>query len=115
MRTLPVVALLLVFTRWAGAGDAPLELVGRITLPGVTGRIDHMALDAGRKRLFIAALGNNSLEVVDLRAAKRVRSIPGLDEPQGVVFIAGPDRVVVANGGDGACLVFDAGTPEGYS
>jgi DNA-binding beta-propeller fold protein YncE len=112
MRILSVVAVLLVFTHWVCAEDMPLQLVGSIPLPGVTGRIDHMAVDAATNRLFIAAYGNNSLEVVDLRKGKWVRSIPRLREPQGVVFVAESSRLVVSNGGDGACLVFDADTLE---
>jgi DNA-binding beta-propeller fold protein YncE len=79
-------------------------------LPGVTGRIDHMAIDTVGSRLFIAALGNNSLEVVDLSLGKRVQTIPRLSEPQGVVFIKDSGRLVVSNGGNGMCLVFDAQT-----
>jgi len=112
MRILPVIAVLLVFNRWVYAEDMPLQLVEQIPLPGVTGRMDHMALDTVNDRLFIAALGNNSLEVVDLRKEKKVRSIPGLREPQGIVFMADSGRLVVSNGGDGACLVFDANTFE---
>ena len=87
-----------------------LRLLTRIPLPGVSGRIDHMAIDEKHHRLFIAALGNNSLEVVDLQKKQRIKSIPGLREPQGVVFIRANSRLIVSNGGDGACLVYDAGT-----
>lgn len=88
----------------------PLRLVERIPLPGVTGRIDHLAMDTENNRLYVAALGNNSLEVVELGEEKRVRSIQGLSEPQGVVFLADTGRLVVSNGGNGACLVLDPET-----
>jgi YVTN family beta-propeller protein len=85
-----------------------LRLAETIPLPGVDGRIDHMAIDPDGARLFIAALGNNSLEVVDFAARKVVRSIGGLHEPQGVAFLADRSLLVVANGDDGACRLFSA-------
>jgi YVTN family beta-propeller protein len=86
----------------------PLRLVETIPLPGVEGRIDHMAIDADGQRLFIAALGNNSLEVVDLSTRMVKRSIHGLHEPQGVAFLKDRGLVVVASGDDGNCRFFDA-------
>jgi YVTN family beta-propeller protein len=87
-----------------------LSLVRTIPLPHVEGRIDHFAIDADGARLFVAALGNNTVEVVDLRAGKVAHSITGLDEPQGIVFVPGLNRLFVANGGDGALRVFDGTT-----
>ena len=38
--------------------DKPmLRLVQTIPLPGVRGRLDHMAVDLEKKRLFVAAVG----------------------------------------------------------
>ncbi len=79
-----------------------------IPLPGVEGRIDHMTLDATGERLFLVALGNNTVEVLDLHAGRRVRSLTGFSEPQGVGFVSSPPRLFVANGGDGSVFVLDA-------
>ena len=62
----------------------PLRLIQTIPLRNVEGRIDHMAVDLKGERLFIAALGNNTVEIVDLRAGKHTGTIGGLHEPQGV-------------------------------
>ena len=86
----------------------PLRLVETIPLPGVEGRIDHLAADPDGQRLFVAALGNNTLEVVDLAAHKVVHSIGGLHEPQGVAFLKDHSLLAVANGEDGACRFFDS-------
>src|SRR5947208_3696323 len=86
----------------------PLKLSQTIPLPGVEGRIDHMSVDVKGQRLFVAALGNNTVEVVDLAQGKRSRSITGLKEPQGIVYISALDQVVVANGADGTVRTFDA-------
>jgi DNA-binding beta-propeller fold protein YncE len=99
---------LMAFAVKTEAQDAtPLRLVQTIPLPNVEGRIDHMAVDLKGQRLFIAALGNNTVEVLDLRAGKRIRSITGLHEPQGVGFISEFNRIFVANAKSGACEVFD--------
>ncbi len=80
------------------AEEKVLELVATIALPGVKGRIDHLAIDAKRNRLFVAALGNGSLEVIELNANRRQKSLPGFVEPQGVEYVPGPDRLYIATG-----------------
>lgn len=83
-----------------------LTQVRTIALPNVEGRIDHLAIDARRERLFVAALGHDAVEVVDLKTGAFVRSLGGLAEPQGVCFVPESDRLYVANGGDGSVRVF---------
>jgi DNA-binding beta-propeller fold protein YncE len=90
-----------------GHESAPLRLVQTIPLPNVEGRIDHLAIDLKGQRLFVAALGNDTVEIVDLRAATRVRSLSGFHEPQGVVFIESLGRLFVSNGGTGTVNSFD--------
>jgi DNA-binding beta-propeller fold protein YncE len=90
----------------AAEGNA-LRQVQTIPLPNVEGRIDHFGVDVQGQRLFVSALGNNTLEVIDLRAGKRLTSIGGLKEPQGVFFVPRDNRLFVANGDDGTCRVFD--------
>ncbi|SRR5229473_539025 len=60
----------------------PLQLEEQIPVPSVAGRIDHFSADAKRRRLFVSALGNNSLEVIDVFAGRVIHSIKGLAEPQ---------------------------------
>ncbi len=86
----------------------PLRLVQTIPLPNVEERIDHLAVDLAQQRLFLAALGNNTLEVIDLKAGQVIKSIKGLHEPQGIAFIPEAKAVYVANGGDGDCPAFAA-------
>src|SRR5215510_6579609 len=84
-----------------------LRLVQTIPLPHVEGRIDHMAVDLQGQRLFVAALGNNTLEVLDLKAGTHLNTITGLHEPQGVVFIPESNIIVATNGQTGTCDLFD--------
>lgn len=86
---------------------SPFHLEKTIALPGVDGRIDHLAVDAAGKRLYVAALGNNSLEAIDLAAGVRVPGVHGMHEPQGVVALSGFHHVYVANGQDGKLHILD--------
>ena len=79
----------------------PLAFVRAIELPRVEGRIDHLTIDRAEQRLFVAALGNNSVEVLDLRSGTDTRSIPGFHEPQGIGQPLDGNVVGVANGGTG--------------
>jgi DNA-binding beta-propeller fold protein YncE len=90
-----------------GQAAAPLKLEQTIELPDVQGRIDHMSIDIAGQRLFVSALGNNSVEVVDLKAGKRAHTISGLKEPQGALYIRDKNRLFVASDKDGTVKVFD--------
>jgi DNA-binding beta-propeller fold protein YncE len=87
------------------AEPATLKLTQTIPLPGVKGRFDHFAIDTSGKRLFVAALGNNTLEVVDLAAGKRIRSLAGMSKPTGVLFLSRANQLIVANGDDGTLKI----------
>jgi DNA-binding beta-propeller fold protein YncE len=111
---------LLLYNKQLSANDLPpssssssFSLTQTIIIPNVNGRIDHMAVDIKSQRLFVAELENNSLDVIDLKAAKRVHIISSnnnwlLNEPQSVVFIPELNSIFVSNGQDGIVNVFDA-------
>jgi DNA-binding beta-propeller fold protein YncE len=86
----------------------PLVLESTIPLPGVSGRIDHMAFDPVRQHLIVAALGNDTVEVADLGAGKPRQRIGGLKEPQGVAYAANAEIIFVAGAGDGSVGMFRA-------
>jgi hypothetical protein len=79
---------------------SPLQLEREIPLPGVEGRIDHFSADVHGQRLFIAALENGTVEVLDIRKGERSTEIKGLSEPQGVFYSSQNDELYVASGGD---------------
>ena len=66
-------------------------------------------LQPGLSPYVSAALGNNSVEVIDLKSGKRVNGISGLSEPQGVLYLPDDDRLYVASGKDGTLRVFAEG------
>jgi len=108
MRKILFVTLPFLFAALAKAqSNEPLKLEKTIQLPDVQGRIDHMSIDVKGERLFVSALGNNTVEVIDLKAGKRANTISGLKEPQGVLFVANNDRIFVASSKDGTVKMFD--------
>jgi len=111
MRTSPpmfLIVLVLVSEAIAmGQAAAPLKLEQTIELPDVQGRIDHMSIDVAGHRLFVSALGNNTVEVIDLKAGKRANTISGLKEPQGALYVADKNRLFVASSKDGTVKIFE--------
>jgi DNA-binding beta-propeller fold protein YncE len=89
------------------AETTPLQLEAKIGLGNVKGRIDHMAVDLKRQRLFVAELGNDSVGLVDLANRKLLQTIAGLKEPQGVGYEPSTDMLYVANAGDGSVRLFE--------
>ena len=100
------VAIVALVAMQAPSAQEPLSLVRSIDLPRVEGRIDHLAFDAGTQRLFVAALGNNTVEVLDLKSGTHVKSLPGFREPQGIAVLPDAKLIAVANGqGEGVQLI----------
>lgn len=105
-------ACLLVALPLAGRAQktAPFRLLQIVRLPGVRGRIDHFDVDLKGHRLFMSALGNDTVEVFDLRTNRLIHTIRGLHEPQGVTYVPASNLLFVANGGDGMVRIYDAST-----
>jgi len=86
--------------------DSPLKLTRTIALPTVTGRLDHLAFDAPRQRLYVTAPVNNTVEVVDLPAGKALDPLP-VKEPHDALLLSKPNLLYVTSGADGCVKVFD--------
>jgi hypothetical protein len=108
----PILVLLTALLCMAAGGGraaepvAPLVLERTMALKGVTGRIDHLAVDLARKRLFVAELGNGTVDVIDLAVGTVIRRIEGLREPQGLAYAPAADVLAVASAGDGSVRLF---------
>ena len=85
----------------------PLELETKIPLGDVRGRIDHMAVDLKRQRLFVAELGNDFVGIVDLANRKVIGKDRGTESAPGVGYEPSTDTLYVANAGDGSVRLFD--------
>jgi len=106
MRTLIRALLMIAVMQFPRAADVPFTMLAAIELPRVEGRIDHLAFDPATQRLYMAALGNNTVEVFDTKAGRHIKSLPGFREPQGIAIAVDANLVAVANGqGDGFQLL----------
>jgi DNA-binding beta-propeller fold protein YncE len=91
-------------------GQKYLQRSGTIPMPGVRGRIDHLDVNLKDGLVYVAALGNNTIEVADITNGKIIHHITGLNEPQGVCYIPATKEIMVANGGNGDCYFFNSTT-----
>lgn len=113
LRTLKLLAIAVAICGGCAAGQGAedeannmLVLESKVPLGNVRGRIDHLAVDLNRNRLFVAELGNGSVGVVDLAAGKLLRRIAGFKEPQGVGYVPAVDALYVASRADGSVRIF---------
>jgi DNA-binding beta-propeller fold protein YncE len=90
----------------AQPNEPVLRIETKIPLGDVRGRIDHMAVDIDRRRLFVAELGNNTVGIVDVGQGKVLQVLSDQKEPQGVSYLKSTDTLYVANGGDGSLRLF---------
>src|SRR4051812_43610695 len=90
----------------------PLRLLQTVSLEGVEGRFDHFAVDVTGERLFVAAIGNNTVEVIDLRGGKRMQTLRGMQKPAGLLWVGDRNRLYVASSGDGALDIFHGSSFE---
>lgn len=113
--TAGVIAWLLTGSPPARAESLGLELEAKVSLGDIRGRIDHLAIDVKRQRLYVAELGNDSVGFVDLKERKTLRTLTGLKEPQGIGYVPSTDTLYVANAGDGSVQIFQGSdlTPAG--
>src|SRR4051812_4226694 len=106
MRAHVSIAVLLWLAFQPRSSPEALRMIRAVELPRVEGRIDHLALDPTGEKLFVAALGNNTVEVVDVKNGTHLKSLPGFREPQGIAAVPDERLIAVANGqGDGVQLV----------
>jgi len=115
MKNIQIISLLVYYVFFCSAcnGQKPFgenQLIKEAIIPmnGVKGRIDHLDVNLEEKIIYVAALGNNSLEIVDIVKGNVLHSIKGLDEPQGVAYIPQQREIFVANGGNGDCYFYNA-------
>jgi len=102
--------ILLVIAIQPAAAPEPLHFLRAIELPRVEGRIDHLTLDSTGQFLFVAALGNNTVEVIDVKNGVHVQSLPGFREPQGLAAVADAKMIAVASGqGEGVQTITENG------
>jgi DNA-binding beta-propeller fold protein YncE len=101
-------AAIFIIAAVSAAGAESLALKATVPLPTVKGRFDHFAEDTNTHRVFAAALGNNTVEIIDRQSAKRLHTITGQHKPCGIAFLSAQNQIAVANGDDGTLKIYDA-------
>jgi WD40 repeat protein len=114
IRSLKIIPLIFIFISLfslcrSGEQSGKQVIEKQIILKSLSGRIDHMAVDLVHQRLFICALGNNTLEIADYNSGNYLHTIK-IEEPQGVIYILSTDRFIVTSGGNGTCNMYDGKT-----
>lgn len=92
-------------TSVASPPEKPLVLTEAIPLESAKGRFDHFAMGGGR--LFVAALGSNAVEVINIGGRILDHTIPGIPDPQGIAFSQETNKLFVASG-RGKVYIYDA-------
>ena len=87
----------------------PLALTGAVPLSNVRGRIDHFGIDPTHNRLFVSALGNNTVQIIDISAQAVIHSLSGVPTPQGVVYSSETNKLFVGSD-EGKLYIYDGST-----
>jgi hypothetical protein len=102
-------AVVALSTALAAAAPGELHLAARVDMPGLEGRLDHMAYAPGPNLLFVSALGADKVQVIDLGASRPAAQLRA-SEPQGVAWSEALHRAYVANGHAGTVEAFEGST-----
>lgn len=86
------------------AREKPLVFTEAIPLENAKGRFDHFAMGGGR--LFVAALGSNAVEAINIGGRILDHTITGVPDPQGIAFSPETNKLFVASG-RGKVYVYD--------
>ncbi|HVC19038.1 MAG TPA: YncE family protein [Vicinamibacterales bacterium] len=111
-KSVAVVAALLCLSGGVSAqGAAPLKLAQRFRLPAtVKGSLDHLSVDVGGKRLFVAAEDDHAVLVLDLETGALVHTIGGIGRPHAILFRPGLNGIYVTDGAKGDLKIYDGKT-----
>jgi DNA-binding beta-propeller fold protein YncE len=95
-----------------GDTNAPLRLLQTIPLPNVEGYFDHMAVDTKGQRLFVPGEHQRTIEVIDLRTGKDIRTISGFGgDPRKTIYLPQTNEIWVDDG-DATVKAFSGETYE---
>jgi DNA-binding beta-propeller fold protein YncE len=75
-----------------------LQLVSTTPLPGISGDLDHLAIDTPGQRLFLAAEDNGTLRVIDLKTGKLERTVKGFNTPHSILYLPATRELYVTDG-----------------
>jgi hypothetical protein len=85
----------------------PTPPIRTYSLLRIDGRLDHLAFDQEKERVFVAAPGSNAVAVVDLKLERMTHVMNNLPRPQGVAIASDGEHLVISCEGAGACRFCD--------
>ncbi len=88
---------------------APLELRHTVDLPGISGDLDHLAIDPSNGRLLMAAEDNGTVRVINLKTDKQAQTVRGFKTPHSLLEFPAMHKVFITDGSD-AVQVRDSNT-----
>lgn len=94
----------------APESSLPLTQVQDIALPGGSNRLDYQALDPGAKRLYIAHLGDGTVQAVDLDTGTVAGTVPGVSSVHGVTVAPERHLLLAAASGTNDVAIIDTGS-----
>ncbi len=92
------------------AGDLPLKHVTDIALPGNATRLDYQSLDARRHLLFVAHLGDSTVDVIDTKARRVVATVPAVSKVHGVLVVPSLNTAYASATGTNEVVAIDENT-----
>ena len=101
--------LVALFALVCNAWPSNLQPAGVTDLPGISGDVDHLAIDTAGQRLFLAAEDNGTLRVIDLKTGKLERTVKGFHTPHSILFLPDQNELYVTDGSK-AVQVLDSTT-----
>jgi DNA-binding beta-propeller fold protein YncE len=91
-------------------GPEVLKQLRGVTVDDIQGPVQHLAADVKGKRIFVAATGNNSIEIFDAETLKHLNRITGLSQPQDLAYLPESGNLLVSNAADGSLRTYDTKT-----
>jgi DNA-binding beta-propeller fold protein YncE len=107
--------VLLVGIAGCGAGGGapsslPLRFVRDVAMPGPAARFDYQDIDVDARRLYIAHLGANDVDVVNLDTLEPAGTVPGVADVHGVRLAPDLHRVFATATGTDEVVSIDTGS-----
>lgn len=92
--------------------EKPMVLTEAIPLENAKGRFDHFAMGGGR--LFVAALGSNLVEAINIGGRVLAHALTGIPDPQGIAY-SPETRKIFAASGRGKVYIYDGGSYQQFA
>src|SRR5262249_20775425 len=97
-------------TTTARGDQLPLTRVSDVPLPGRPTRFDYQSIDPVTHTLYVAHLGDSTLDVVDLDALRVPATVPDIADVHGLAVAPSVGRVYATATGTNELVTVDAAT-----